>query len=82
MLSDYGHHPVELASTIKALKEKYPDQLIHALFQPHQITRVVNFWDEFKQALSLADQCYITPIYAARENFNDIKKNYPDHAIQ
>ncbi len=82
IISDYWHHPTEIKSTLLALKEKYPNQAITAIFQPHQITRVVEFWDEFKDALALAENRILTPIFNAREAFEDIQARYPDHEIQ
>ena len=52
---------------LKSLKEKYPKRTILGVFQPHLYSRTQDFLDEFAQALSLLDKCYLLPIYPARE---------------
>ena len=76
IISDYWHHPTELASTLVALLEKYPDQKITCIFQPHQARRVFEFRDEFVDVLQKFDTCIIYDIYAARENFNELKSQF------
>lgn len=73
IISDYAHHPTELASTLQAVREKYPDQKITLLFQPHQARRVVEFWDEFIDILNTTSQPIIYNIYTAREHVADIE---------
>ena len=36
LVDDYGHHPTELAATIKAARDAYPEQRLVVLFQPQQ----------------------------------------------
>ena len=40
---------------------------IYCVFQPHTYTRTIAFFDDFIDALSLADVAVYTEIYAARE---------------
>ena len=49
------------------LHQKYPEKKIIALFQPHQMHRVLVGWDDFYPALAQFDQRAIYQIYAARE---------------
>src|SRR5258708_4737442 len=35
IVDDYGHHPTEIAVTIAAARERFPDARIRVLFQPH-----------------------------------------------
>lgn len=67
LLSDYAHHPAEVAQSLKSLRELYDDRPITALFQPHLYTRTRDFYREFAEALSLADEVILTEIYPARE---------------
>ena len=39
LVDDYGHHPTELAATIQAAREAYPEQRLVVLFQPHRYSR-------------------------------------------
>lgn len=65
---DYGHHPTEVRATLSGFREKYPDQRIVVLFQPHRYSRTESCWYEFTQCFSQCDQIILTDIYAAGEN--------------
>lgn len=64
---DYGHHPTEIRATLQAFREKFPDQKILAVFQPHRYSRTAHCWSEFMQAFGLASGVVITDIYSAGE---------------
>jgi len=64
---DYGHHPTEVAATVHAARELYPDKKIIVTFQPHTYSRTKELFADFADALALADRVYLAPIYAARE---------------
>ncbi len=64
---DYGHHPTEITATIRGARELYPDRKLTLVFQSHTYTRTNELFDNFVDALGLADMTYILPIYAARE---------------
>jgi UDP-N-acetylmuramate--alanine ligase len=64
---DYAHHPTEIAATLSGFREKYPDNDITIIFQPHLYSRTHDFFNEFAEELSKADYVIIAPIYAARE---------------
>jgi len=65
---DYGHHPTEVKATLSGFREKYPDQRIVVMFQPHRYSRTESCWFEFTQCFSQCDQVILTDIYAAGEN--------------
>ena len=67
LLSDYAHHPVEIAQSISSLRELYRGRKLTVIFQPHLYTRTRDFYKEFAQSLSLADEVILTDIYPARE---------------
>ena len=74
IIDDYAHHPTEIEVTLKAVRQKYPNKKIVAIFQPHTFTRTETFIDEFSESLSLADAVYLTEIFgSAREAASDIK---------
>ncbi len=66
-MDDYAHHPRELAATITSLKRMFPARKVTAVFQPHLYTRTRDFYVEFAEALSQADDVVLLPIYPARE---------------
>lgn len=66
-LSDYAHHPAEIAQSVKSIRELYKDKKITAIFQPHLYTRTRDFYKDFAESLSLLDEAILTEIYPARE---------------
>ena len=66
VMDDYGHHPTEVKATISTLKQVDKRPLC-VIFEPHRYTRTQNFWNEFQEAFTGADEVFITPIYAASE---------------
>ena len=66
-MDDYAHHPRELSAAITSVKRMFPERKLTAIFQPHLYTRTRDLYEEFAQALSLADQVVLLPIYPARE---------------
>lgn len=67
ILDDYGHHPVEIAATLKAVKHAYPDRRLVVLFQPHRYSRTRDCLTQFGTCFDEADYLLITDIYAAME---------------
>lgn len=66
VVDDYGHHPTELAATIRAARTGRPARVV-AVFQPHRYTRTRDLLADFGPALSGADIVVLTDIYAAGE---------------
>ena len=66
-MDDYAHHPRELAATISSVRKMFPKRRLTAVFQPHLYTRTRDFYDGFAEALSMADEVVLLPIYPARE---------------
>ena len=67
LLSDYAHHPAEIAQSAKSIRELYADKKITAVFQPHLYTRTRDLYKDFAASLSLFDEVILTDIYPARE---------------
>jgi UDP-N-acetylmuramate--alanine ligase len=66
--TDYGHHPTEIRSTLRALKERHPEAPLCLVFQPHQYSRTLELFDDFVSALSETDVVVITEIYWQRDS--------------
>ena len=69
VIDDYAHHPTEIRATLEAAKN-YPHRKLWCVFQPHTYTRTKSLMSGFAEALSLADEVILAPIYAARETDN------------
>ncbi len=74
IIDDYAHHPTEIAVTIKAARQKYPDKKIVAIFKPHTFSRTKEFAKEFADSLNLADDAYVMDITYDRE----LPEEYPN----
>ena len=66
-MDDYAHHPRELSAAITSVVKMFPGRRLTAVFQPHLYTRTRDLYREFAEALSLADEVVLLPIYPARE---------------
>lgn len=76
LFDDYAHHPSEIEATLTAARAMNPKRVI-CVFQPHTYSRTISLRNEFAQALSHADLCVITDIYASREiNTAGINSHY------
>lgn len=67
VIDDYAHHPTEIAATLQAARERFPERRIWAIFQPHTYSRTKALIDDFAAALAVADEIVLLDIYAARE---------------
>lgn len=67
VIDDYGHHPRELAATIKAARHAWPERRIVMVFQPHRFTRTRDLFDDFCQVLNDVDFLFLLEVYPAGE---------------
>ena len=67
LIDDYGHHPTEVAATLKAVTTSRKEKPI-VIFEPHRYTRTQLCWDHFVECFDDVDEVYLCPIYAASES--------------
>ncbi len=67
VVDDYAHHPTEIAATLSAARQGYPQRRLWAVLQPHRYTRVQALFTEFGRAFFAADEVLVTDIYGAGE---------------
>jgi UDP-N-acetylmuramate--alanine ligase len=67
LVDDYGHHPTELKATLATARSAFQKQRLVLVFQPHRYSRTRDLFDDFVQALMLADLVILTQVYAAGE---------------
>ena len=70
--TDYAHMPSSLDIVYQSLHAQFPDKKICGVFQPHQVHRILQSWEEFWQALRSYDGSILYHIYAAREDVDKI----------
>src|SRR5205807_3891348 len=64
VIDDFAHHPTAIAETLKALRTRYPDTRLWAVFEPRSNTlRRKVFEKELVKSLALADQVVIASIF-------------------
>ncbi len=63
---DYGHHPTEIAATLKGAKG-LAEKRLFCVYQPHTYSRTAALIDEFAACFRDADRVIFVDIYAARE---------------
>ncbi|SMF02509.1 UDP-N-acetylmuramate--L-alanine ligase [Alteromonadaceae bacterium Bs31] len=68
LVDDYGHHPREVAATIKAIREGWPDKRLVMIYQPHRYTRTRDLYEDFVEVLSSVDQLILLEVYSAGED--------------
>ncbi|GIX31125.1 MAG: UDP-N-acetylmuramate--L-alanine ligase [Porticoccaceae bacterium] len=67
LVDDYGHHPAEIAATIRAVRDGWPGRRLVMVFQPHRYSRTRDLYEDFVQVLSTVDLLILTEIYPAGE---------------
>jgi len=67
LIDDYGHHPLEIESNIKAYKEEYKNKKVCMIFQPHRFSRTAQLFDDFIKVLKQTDSLIMLDIYSASE---------------
>lgn len=69
LVDDYGHHPREIAATLQAARESWPDRRLVMVYQPHRYTRTRDLFNDFCKVLSLPDKLMLLDVYSAGEPF-------------
>lgn len=67
---DYAHHPTEIKASLNALKQEYPKRKIVCVFEPHQQSRTKSLFNDFVDALQIANISFIAPILCVREQYD------------
>ncbi len=67
VLDDYGHHPTEIATTLRGLTQAFPGRRLVVAFQPHRYSRTQALLPEFFPVFAQAGMVFVTEIYSAGE---------------
>ncbi len=68
VFDDYGHHPTEVANTVRAARVAAEPGRVVVCFQPHLYTRTRDFWRELAAALEPADEVVVMDVCGDRED--------------
>lgn len=67
LIDDYGHHPREIAATVKAIRRAWPGRRLVMTYQPHRYTRTHDLFADFVAVLSEVDRLLLLNVYPAGE---------------
>jgi len=67
VFDDYAHHPTEIAATLDAFRNAFPESRIIVVFQPHLYSRTRDHAEEFGMVFGNSDLLLVCDIYGARE---------------
>ncbi len=68
VVDDYGHHPTEIDTTLRALRRHYKPQRLICVFQPHQHSRTRFLLNELAASFGDADLVIVPDIYFVRDS--------------
>ena len=68
VVDDYAHHPTEVAATLSAARNAWPEKRLVVVFQPHRYTRTRDLFEDFSQVLADSDVLILTEIFSAGED--------------
>ena len=68
VVDDYGHHPTEIRTTLKALRERFDPRRLICVFQPHQHSRTRSLLEDFAASFVQADETIVPDIYFVRDS--------------
>jgi UDP-N-acetylmuramate: L-alanyl-gamma-D-glutamyl-meso-diaminopimelate ligase len=64
VIDDFAHHPTAVEETLKALKQKYKDKRLIAVFEPRSwSSRLAVFQEPYTKAFNYADYVIIAGVY-------------------
>ena len=66
VVDDYGHHPVEIGSVLKAARAVTAGRVV-AVVQPHRYSRLRDLFDDFCACFNDADTVIVADVYPAGE---------------
>lgn len=66
-IDDYGHHPTEIETTLRAIRTAVGENRILVIFQPHRYSRTNDCRGTFGSIFKECDDLMVTDIYSAGE---------------
>lgn len=72
IIDDYGHHPLEIQTTISSIKKSHPEKKLICVFQPHTFSRTRALLSDFSKSFSEVEKLILLPVFrSARDTEND-----------
>ena len=67
LVDDYGHHPTEIDTTLRALRSHHRPTRLICVFQPHQHSRTRHLMEQFLVSFGAADVVIVPEIFFVRD---------------
>lgn len=67
LVDDYGHHPTEIDTTLRALRNHHQPGRLICVFQPHQHSRTRHLMEQFLVSFGAADVVIVPEIFFVRD---------------
>ena len=68
VIDDYGHHPTEIDTTLRALRQHHRPARLICVFQPHQHSRTRHLMEQFAVSFTEADVVIVPEIFFVRDS--------------
>lgn len=72
IINDYAHHPLEIETIYDSLNEEYNSYYKVCIFEPHTISRLNYFINDYKNILSKFDETYLYDLFTSVREKHDI----------
>jgi len=81
VIDDFAHHPTAVRETIAAIRARYPERRLFAIFEPRTNTSRRRFFEtEFADALAAADDVVLAGVYNA-ESLAENERMRPEFVV-
>ncbi len=74
VVDDYAHHPTEIQTTLRAIREYYEPKRLFCIFQPHQHSRTRFLLKDFARSFGECHEVILPDIYFVRDSA--LEKDY------
>ncbi len=74
LYNDFGHHPTELLTVIKAILQEYRGRKLAVIWEPNRKGRTYYFHKEYSEALKIAKKVFVYKTY--KENGIDLDEYF------
>lgn len=83
VIDDFAHHPTAVAKTIAAIRQKFPDRFLLAVFEPRSNTsRRKVFQHDFAKSFSLADAVVLAQVFMPEKIPEDQRLDVEELAVE
>ena len=74
VIDDYAHHPTEIQTTLRAIRDHYEPKRLFCVFQPHQHSRTRFLLNNFARSFANTTEVIVPDIYFVRDS--ELEKDY------